>query len=536
MRKMMLVAVLFCFATGLALPAMAVEVDFSGDFELEGILNSSETMDKDDKTSDFRQMRLRVKTDFTVTDDLKLTTRFDALEKVLSSKDSAFDNGVNDTGIDRDTDDDNIDFDRAYLTWKSPVGLFQLGRMEGVTWGTDFCDDEDDTDRIKYILPIPLGEGTFYIGAVAEKVTENDKGTDFSDEDNDKYYVGFTYKTKAYTTGLLTAFYNFKKFQDPGQAYATNSFGSVYKDEIAYTSMDLTGAVQDYAGDLTAYGTALAMDGGVPGANVVAFIGANPDFQSRNATLGAPASFGGSANDPMNVIASRGATCSAQVILLAPYFEGKFGDLEITAELDYAFGTAEYDTPGVKDRDLKAFAYFIEGGYDFGPGTFLLGFAHVTGDADYTDDDIESMGYVSPGADWEKMFILNDDSHGMNTSLAGVGNHIGDGFGTASTAMLDGYQMLYAGVDYDVTDTVNLGLMAAVSKADEVPAGMDYDDDQGIEYDFSFTWNLTKNLEYKAIAAYLDGGDYWKTRATGQENANIDPEIFTLYHKLTLTF
>lgn len=536
MRKMMLVAVFFCFATGLALPAMAVEVDFSGSFEVEGILNSSEKMDKNDKTSDFRQMRLRVKTDFTITDDLKLTTRFDALEKVLSSKDSAFDNGVNDTGIDSDTDDDNIDFDRAYMTWKSPIGLFQVGRMEGVTWGTTWCDDEADTDRVKYILPIPLGEGTFYIGAVAEKVTENDKGTEFSDEDNDKYYVGFTYKAKTYTTGLLTAFYNFKKFQDPGQAFATKSFGSVYKDEITYTSMDLAGAIGDYAGDLTAYGTALAMDGGVPGANVMAFVSANPDFQARNATLGAPTSFGGNANDPMNVVATRGATCEAQVILLAPYFEGRFGDFDVTAELDYAFGTAKYDTPGAKDRDLKTFAYFVEGGYDFGPGRVQLGFAHVKGDADYTDEDIESMGYVSPGADWEKLFILNDDAHGMNTSLAGVGNHIGDGFGTPSTAMLDGYQMLYAGVDYDVTKTINLGLIAGISKADDVPSGMDYDDDQGIEYDFSFTWNLTKNLQYKAIAAYLDGGDYWRTRAAGFEASNIDPDIYTLYHKLTLTF
>lgn len=537
MKKMMLVAVFFCFVTGLALPAMAIDVEFSGSAEFEGILNSSENMNTNDATSDFRQMRLRVKTDFIITDDLKFTTRFDALEKVLSSKDSAFDNGNNDTGIDTDIDDDNIDFDRGYITWKSPIGLFQLGRMEGVTWGTSWCDDEADTDRIKYILPIPLGEGTFYVGAVYEKVAEYDKGTEVSDEDNDKFYLGGTYKTKNFSTGLLTALYNFKKFQDPGQKFATNSFNDVYKDEIEYTPMDLAGAIGDYSaalpGHLVGFGTAVAMDGGAPGANAVAYLENNPDF----ATLGAPVVYGGGADDPMNVLATRGATCQAKVILLAPYFEGKFGDFEITAELDYVFGTAEYDTPGAEDRDLKSFGYFFEGGYDFGPGTVQLGFAHVKGDADYTDDDIESMGYVSPGADWEKLFILNDDSHGMNTTLAGVGNHIGDGFGTASIAMLDGYQMLYAGVDYAVTDNITLGLIAGISKADEVPDGLAYDDDQGIEYDFSFTWNLTKNLEYTAIAAYLDGGDYWKSRANnGVVNPDIDPDIYTLYHKVTLTF
>ncbi len=546
MRKMILVAVFFCFATGLALPAMALEVDFSGNFEVEGILNSSENMHKDDKTSDFRQMRLRVKTDFIVSDDLKLTTRFDALEKVLSSKDSAFDNGHNDTGIDSDTDDDNIDFDRAYLTWKSPIGLFQVGRMEGVTWGTKFSDDEDDTDRIKYILPIPLKEGTFYIGAVAEKVTENDKGTHFSDEDNDKYYIGFTYKAKTYTTGLLTAFYNFQKFQDPGQAVATknltdahaaNSTKTDFKNYVATTdgaSDDVSSYGGWYTVGATAYQTAY-MTALAQGASP-----AQAQLAGGGAAVGAAGAdwlTSGVDSSTASTLAQRGSTCSGQVILLAPYIEGKFGDFEIAAELDYAFGTTEYDTPGAKDRDLKAFSYFFEGAYDFGPGTVQLGFAHSSGDADYTDDDIESMGYVSPGADWAKLFILNDDSHGMNTSLAGVGNHIGDGFGTASIAMLDGYQMLYAGADYDVTDTINIGIIAAISKADDVPSGMDYDDDQGIEYDLSFTWNLTKNLEYTAIAAYLDGGDYWKSRANGGVvNPDIDPDIYTLYHKLTLTF
>ncbi|MDY0376108.1 MAG: hypothetical protein RBQ72_10320 [Desulfobacterium sp.] len=540
MKKMIMVAVLFCFVAGFALPVQAIEVDFSGSLQFEGILNSSERMLEEDSTSDFRQMRLRVQTEFTITDDLKVVTRFDALEKVLSSKDSAFDAANRATGWDYNQDQDNIDFDRAYLSWKSPIGLFEVGRMEGVTWGTDFCDDEADTDRIKYVLPVSLGDGKLYIGLVAEKVTENDKGPYVSDLDNDKYYIGATYVAKNYKTGLLTAFYNFKKFQDPGQAFATKAFADVYKDQIEYSPMDLTGAVGSYARDLTGYGTALYMDGGVPGANVGAFIAGHPDFISQNAVLGMPAASGGSANDPMDVVATRGATTQAKVILLAPYFEGKFGNFSLSTELDYVFGTAEYDNPGAKDRDLKAFAYFVEGGYDMGPLTFQLGFAHSKGDADYTDDKIESMGYVSPGVDWKKLLILHDDVTGMNTTLAnGLGNHVGAGFATPSTAMLDGYQLLYAGVDYALTDTISLGFIAGMSKADEVPsnsAGKNYDDDQGVEYDATFTWNLTKNLQYKAVAAYLDGGDYWNTRTTGIYDNDIDPDIYTLYHKLTLTF
>ena len=546
MKKMMLVTVLFCFMAGFALPAMAIEVDFSGSFEVEGILNSSERMDKDDATSDFRQMRLRVQTEFTVTDDLKLITRFDALEKILSSKDSAFTTTMNDTGWDSNPDDDNIDFDRAYLSWKSPIGLFEVGRMMGVVWGTSFCDDESDTDRIKYVLPISLGEGKLYIGAVAEKVTENDMGPYISDADNDKYYIGLTYVAKTYKTGLLTAFYNFKTFQDPGQAFATANFNEAYeansnssdfKNFVATTdgeSDSLSSYGNWYTAGATAYKTAYVtalMGGATPAAAQMAGGGA------AVAAAGADWLTSGIDTDSAVAFSERGKTMAGKVFLLSPYFEGKFGDFSLTAELDYVFGTAEYDVAGAEDRDIRGFGYFVEGGYDLGPATFQLGFAHSSGDADYTDDKIESMGFVSPGVDWAKLLILHDDVTGMNTQLAnGIGNHVGAGFATASTAMCDGYQLFYAGVDYAVTDTISLGLIAGMSWADEVPDGMEYDDDQGVEYDASFTWNLAKNLQYKAIAAYLDGGDYWKTRGNGSVDTQIDPDIYTLYHKLILTF
>ncbi|MFK5954071.1 MAG: hypothetical protein QM498_13495 [Desulfobacterium sp.] len=487
MKKRILAVVLFFAIVGFSLPVMALDVDFSGEFYVEGILNSAEGMLKSDKTSDYRQMRLRVKTDFMVTDKLSLTTRFDALEKVLSSNDSAFDSDSDGARFDEDVDDDNIDFDRAYISYISPIGLFQVGRMQGVTWGTTFCDDETDTDRIKYVLPIPMGDGKLYIGAVAEKVTENDRGTEYSDLDNDKYYIGATYKTANYSTGLLTAFYNFKQFQDPGQSFATDDFAD------AYGILSAGGGLADLSSDqISAY----------------------------------------------MVYSERGLTTDAQVFLLAPYFKGVFGDWAFEAELDYIFGNASYDVSTAKDRDIQAFAYFAEASYDYGPFTFQGGFAHSKGDADYTDGDIGSMGYVSPGIDWAKLFILNADDHGMNTTLGnGVGNHVGNGFATASTAMCDGYQMLYAGADYAVTDALTLGIIGAISKADEVPDGAGYDDDQGMEVDVSLTWNITDNLAYTAIGAYLDGGDYWSTRASGGvDDPSIDPDIYTLYHKLTLIF
>lgn len=532
--------------------AWSLDADFSGEFYVEGILNSSENMLETDKTSDYRQMRLRVRTEFTVSEDLSLITRFDALEKVLSSKDSAFEN-EDEPGFDEDVDDDNIDFDRAYLSYKSPIGLIQVGRMEGVTWGTPFVNDEQDTDRIKYVLPLPLGEGKLYTGAVFEKVTENDKGTEVSDLDNDKYYIFGVYRAQKYHTGLLCGYYDFNRAPDMGQAFAVsdlensydaNQYASDYKDFLS--ANDMEDSLSNYSAWYGANAVSAMTAQGYADAAAAAYAAGDAAAYAQYAALAADAAAQINEDWPNDMevdsiltLSERGATTSAKAILLAPYFKGQFGDFGVSTELNWAFGTAEYkDYDNVADRDIDAFAFNFEGTYNWGGFTFQGGFAYFTGDADYNDDDIGAMGYLGPGVDWAKMFILDSDDHGMNTTLGnGVGNHVGNGAFTASTAMCDGYQMFYLGADYAVTDSLSLGLLGAVSKADEVPDGPGYDDDQGMEVDVTLTWNITDNLTYSAIGAYLDGGDYWTTRASGGvEDPNVDPDIYALYHKLTLTF
>lgn len=367
MQRSIVVMVMVLSCVGFTLPVMALEVDFSGEFYVEGILNSSENMLDSDKTSDYRQMRLRVRNDFRISDNLSLVTRFDALEKVLSSNDSAFDNGSGGRRFDEDVDDDNIDFDRAYISYISPIGLFQLGRMQGVTWGTSFADDESDTDRIKYILPIPMGQGKLYIVAVAEKVTENDKGSKVSDLDNDKFYIGVAYKTPDYATGLLTAMYNFKKFQDPGQRFATANFQDAYDANGSSSDFKNYVANTDGASDsMSSYGrwyTTGAM--AYQAAYIATLQGGGSAGDARMA--GGTAAVGAAGADWLNsgiypasakVFSERGQLVESRAFLLAPYFKGKFGDWGVEAELDYVFGTSEYDVPGAGDRDINAFGHY----------------------------------------------------------------------------------------------------------------------------------------------------------------------------------
>ncbi|VFQ46659.1 hypothetical protein [Desulfoluna butyratoxydans] len=500
----------------IASPALALDLDISGSLQFEGVNNENPTLQKSDSTESFREMRLRVLTEAQITDNIKIITRFDALDKVLSSRDSAFDNNE---------DDDNFDFDRAYAEIITPIGLLSIGRMQGVVWGTSWSDDETDTDRIKLVTPIPIGENKLYIGAVAEKVTENAK-SDITNDDNDKYYIGATYKTKKYSTGLLTAFYHFNYFQDPGQAM---KFMDIEKAGGLDQALSDKASAERYAAFAANYSALAAAAAAAGNATEAAAYG----VQALSAKTSAE-QYG--STDAITALAAwdgaaRGGTTEAEVFLLAPYFDGKFGPLGITTELDYIFGETEYDKNN-STRDVEGYAWFGELRYDIADFTLQAGYAITTGDADYDDDDIGNMGYVAPGSDWAKAFILTSDEHGMNTTLGdGLGNLIGDGFGTAYTAVLDGYRMMYAGVNYTCFDnTVNLGALIASSQADDTPANVD--DDHGIEYDLTLTWNIMDNLVYTGVAAFLQAGDYWEDRSGG----TATEDTYALYHKLEFFF
>jgi len=490
----------------IASPALALDLDVSGSLQFEGVYNEKATLQKSDRPDSYREMRLRVLTEAQVTDKIKLITRFDALDKVLSSRDSAFDNNE---------DDDNIDFDRAYAEIITPVGLLSIGRMQGVVWGTSWSDDETDTDRIKFVTPIPLGTNKLYIGAVAEKVDEKDKGVEESNKDNNKYYIGATYQTPSYRTGLLTAFYHFNTFMDPEQ-------------RVSFKEIEDAGGLEQAQSDLESY---------LRYSELAAFYATLDPVKAASASVSAQQY--GTKDSVQSLLAwdgaAQGGTTQAKVFLLAPYFDGKFGPLGITTELDYVFGEAEYDKNNTT-RDVEAYSYFAEARYDIGPVTAQAGYAYTMGKADLADGDIENMAYVAPGADWAKAFILTSDEHGMNSSMGGgLGNLVGDGFAGPYRAALDGYSMFYLGADYTcLNDTLTLGALIATSKADDTPSTVD--DDHGIEYDLTLSWKIWDNLVYSGVAAYLQAGDYWSERANDLGLPSDGEDTYALYHKLEIFF
>ena len=85
MKKITMMTIVIGVAFLLAAPALALDagsLNFSGEYRARGFSHSAINLDDDDATSSYYDMRLRVKTTYKVTDNISLTTRFDALDKV----------------------------------------------------------------------------------------------------------------------------------------------------------------------------------------------------------------------------------------------------------------------------------------------------------------------------------------------------------------------------------------------------------------------------------------------------------------------
>jgi len=506
MKKIMIAAIAVSFVFIVAMPAMALEFDVDGHYYSEGVYNEHPDL-RDNHQNDYMAMELRVKPKFTFSDNLKLITRFDALGRKWGNSDNSqissttvgiYTSGMGPgdtpvyrtaTSVDDDDefkDDANIDWDWAYLQLKTSIGMFLVGRKNGGTWGTSFSDSANPEDRLTWVVPI----NNLYLAAVYEKNADFDSDdVNEGNSDNDKYYLSATYRGEGWKAGLLYGYYNYKTFQDMAQA-ADTAAATAMANAAGY---DLS----NYMGLLLA---GAPIDGGVLYGQMLA-AGINPvNFSSTE----------------------------AKAHLLSPYIEGKFGSFGIKAELTYVTTEAKYDhinNAGKDTKDATLIAYNLEGSYDVGPVTFQAGYALQSGDADYTDDEVTSFGYLETGHDWAKTLILYSDIVGLETTLGGLGNLVGGGI-----AALDGYQVYYFGVDYNVMDNLTLGAIVAKSKADDVRTG--WDDDHGLEYDLTLSWKIFDNLTYSATYAALDTGDYWQA---GNPATDVE-DTFVMYHKLELQF
>jgi|GEM_PF-1309934 len=508
MKKYLFTAITFFSVLACAMPTWGLDVDFSGSYRVRGFTNSNVILDgspgKDVATASYWDMRFRLKTDFTVTENLSVTTRFDALNKNWGTSDNPSDTLT----AGQPSEKNNIDWDVAYMTIKTPVGGILAGRFNGAPWGTPFGDSNTFDDQIVYVLPI----GNFTFAALARKMSEDDgdnnpnsgaplhylNGWTVSDADNDRYYITGSYKTENFKTGLLCTYYNMKNFVDAGSSKTT----------------------------------ALGLSGAPVEAGVYVF---DPYFIGKFGDFG----------------------------LQGEWFYG-FGEIDYPAigGAVYADGTPvpnipeNFLSPTGESRDIKVWAFDMMGTYDLGPFVFEGGYAVASGAVLGADNGSEynGFGFVEQSDEWGKAFLINGYWDGFNEidNLGGPGlGSTGKRLGRSAAA---GFNEWYLGLTYKPLDNLDFVFRYINAKADKVFEGGygadPWDDDYGNEYDLYVNWTPYENLKLSLVGAYLDAGDYWKggylptiNPFTGQPGTPVAIEVkekvddnMCLYANLTLSF
>ena len=79
-------------------------------------------------------------------------------------------------------------------------------------------------------------------------------------------------------------------------------------------------------------------------------------------------------------------------------------------------------------------------------------------------------------------------------------------------------------------EDLTISALYAWGEAESAPNG--WSNEFGSEYDLSVTYQIMDNLEYSAIVAYLDAGDFWQQ---GNTSADLENNL-SLFHSLELSF
>jgi hypothetical protein len=505
MKKVSLLIAL-CAALMIAAPAMALDVEVSGHYFIEYYNHSNQTLSADTARNDFSTMEFMAKPVFKINENITLTTQFTALEGHVWGVDAG-DMDYSALGKYNGMDDENnFEWKAAYLTIKTPIGGFIAGRYIDTPWGTGFADSTSShgsnsihKDRVMYVLPI----GNTISGLVYQKEGEYDKDVEYTDEDNFKAYGFTSYKEENWSTGLLVANYTYKSFTSPEilNAAYNNGFQAGVYAQMAQLDPATYGPLAQAAG---------------------------AQAQSAQASAG---------------------TAKLDLWVFLPYFKGEFGNFGI--ETEFAYGVGEIDQGDytyTEDTDVEALGYMFDLSYDFGPVSFMAGTTYIQGDTDFDDDKTGSFAFLERNIDHERGFLLTSDTAGLETVLGGAVEQdptnltsvagmtsMGNLSSRTGVTALAGAQMFYFDIGWQATETLELGLFVVKSNADEPPktaTGAEWDDDHGMEYDLTVSWDIMDNLNFTGILAHLDAGDFWKQ---GIDDKKVENNT-TLYGCLTVEF
>ena len=234
MKKLLVILFALGLVFSFTAPVMATDVSFDGSFRVRGWYDSNSALVENSTSSAYYDQRFRLGTTFQVAEGLKVVVRADALDGIwggdlrspaANTGTGLVVGGVADTGTGAINHDANIQFDKAYVSFVTGIGLFNAGFDSWGVWGTGFGDAEEFVGQIGY--KVPLGDNMVF-ALKAAKITEGDKGNTFSDFDDDKYVALVAYFNDTMQAGFLYGYYRFESY------LVGTPFAAAYKDVTAH--------------------------------------------------------------------------------------------------------------------------------------------------------------------------------------------------------------------------------------------------------------------------------------------------------------
>jgi len=267
MKKFLVVLLSLGLIVAFGATASAADVKFGGSYYVVGVYENNPNLTPSELgyqtySRSFFYQRVRLQPVFAIADGLTFTARMDALEKQWGN--TNYKGGVDDltssrrdqTGVIAQSQkiQESLEFERAYVTFMTGIGVFQVGYQNVDDWGTDFSDYSNSRPRIAF----QTKAGPVTIAFAYEKLYETDTAgaggpaytgvapTYAGGSNNDTYAISGTYNGKGIEAGLLYKYYAlnwnaaaaanpYKTQRNLLSPYVKATFGPVYiEGELAY--------------------------------------------------------------------------------------------------------------------------------------------------------------------------------------------------------------------------------------------------------------------------------------------------------------
>ncbi len=238
MKKLLLVLFAVGLIAAFSMPAVAADVKFFGDYYAVGYWSSNYSL-ADDPTGAINSQsrgtigqRLRINTVFQVAEGLKLTTRFDALERMWG-QDAAIGTPNPTSGVGSNAEN-NISWERAFVTFNLGPGFFDVGyQAEGYWSPIAFGNTTGSGAAIRYTAPV----GPVTLGAFWENLKEAQiDPTVYGPADWDRVGLQATFKWKSGQAGI----------QGIWEHYETKATGETFNVVWTNTSFAVPGKLNLY--------------------------------------------------------------------------------------------------------------------------------------------------------------------------------------------------------------------------------------------------------------------------------------------------